>query len=80
MLCLSEEDEPPANPVLVEHGAGKGQTLVARLGHKGKYVGLVGVYKTDNPAQPFTFRYQLVDLTEEFVTPKGEEEKNPIAR
>ncbi len=80
MLCLDESDEPPANPLFVDQGPGKPKTLVARVGHKAKYVSVVGVYKTGKPNDPFEFRYQSIELGEEFNTPKGEEAQNPVAR
>ena len=45
--------------------------MVVSVGHKGRYVGVVGVWKTNKPAQPYELKYQLVELGEEFVTPKG---------
>lgn len=77
VLCLSESDEPAANPVVVAHQDGK-KTMVVSLGHKGKYVGVVGVSRTNNPAKPFDLRYQLVELTETYLTPEGKEKGHPI--
>jgi hypothetical protein len=80
MLCLDEADDPPINPILVNHGPNEPQTLVARVGHKGTYVVLVGVNKTENPAKPFRFRYERVKLSEEFLTPKGDEAAQPVLK
>jgi hypothetical protein len=82
VLCLSEGDEPPALPLTVTHPDPqvKSQTLVVTLGHKAKYVGVVGVYRTGKPAPPFTFRYQLVELGPEYATPEGQEADQPIIR
>jgi len=60
ILSLSVEDEPPAIPTMV------GDTMVIGVGHKGKYVG-VAVYSTAKDGKP-EFRYQLVGMTEEFLT------------
>ncbi len=44
-------DEPPALAG-GSHDQGGSKTLVITLGHKGKFIGVVGVYKTGNPANP----------------------------
>jgi hypothetical protein len=80
VLCLSEEDEPPANPTIVDQPGGQGQTFVLSLGHKGKYVGALGVYRTNNPAQPYTFRYQLAEMGPEYATPRDQEAGHPIMK
>jgi hypothetical protein len=72
ILCLSVEDEPPGRPEVV------GDTLVVRVGHKGKNVGVVGVFATGNAAKPFTMRYQLVPIGPEFATPEAKEKGHPI--
>ena len=63
VLCLGEEDQPPARPLEVINRIGAKSQVIA-LGHKGKYIGVVGVYKTGNAGQPFTFRYTNVEMTE----------------
>jgi hypothetical protein len=72
ILCLSAEDEPPSQPVIV------GNTFIIRVGHKGKNIGVVGVNTTANPGRPFDMRYQLVPMAETYATPKGKEKDNPI--
>jgi hypothetical protein len=79
ILCLSEEDEPPAVPVEVTTRGGS-KTLVITLGHKGKFIGVVGVFKTGNPANPCTFRYRRVELTEDFLTPEADRKDHPIGK
>jgi hypothetical protein len=73
VLCLGEE-EPASEPTSV------GNSLVVSVGHKGKYVGVVGVYRTGKADKPFDLRYQLVEMGEEFLTPKGQEAEQPILR
>jgi Cytochrome c554 and c-prime len=80
ILSLDEADEPPLKPLMVDQSAGKPKTLVARVGHKGKYVTVVGVYKTGKANDPFEFKYQTVLLTPDFNTPKGEEATHPIMK
>src|SRR5262249_2154176 len=65
--CLSPEDEPSSDPIQV------GNTMVAAVGHKGRYVGVVGVWRTGKADRPFDLRYQLVSLSEDFLTPSGQE-------
>lgn len=72
ILCLSIEDEPSALPTMV------GDTMIVAVGHKGKYVGVVGVFR-DKAGKP-SFRYQLVGMTEEFLTPDDQEKNHPIQK
>jgi hypothetical protein len=80
VLCLSEEDEPSAEPVWVPDPAAPKRTLVAALGHKGKYVGVVGVFRTNQAGRPLELRYQLVEMSEAFLTPTEKQEEHPVAR
>jgi hypothetical protein len=66
ILAHSEDDEPSARAETV------GKSLVVRVGHKARYVGIVGVWKTGKADNPYEFKYQLVDLGEEFMTPKDQ--------
>jgi hypothetical protein len=77
VLCHSDEDEPPLRPYEVTRKGG-GKTLLLTPGHKGKFVCVVGVWKTGKPAEPFAFRYERVEMTEDFATPKGKEKDHPI--
>jgi hypothetical protein len=77
IVCLCETDEPPAFPLVVNR-SGFAPAWVLRLGHKGKNIGVVGVWRTGRPDRPFEYRYQMVDLGEEFLTPPGEEKSNPV--
>jgi hypothetical protein len=77
VVALSEEDEAPSRPVVVKHKTG-GETMIVSLGRKGKFIGVIGVYKTGNAARPFRFEYERVELTEDFVTPEAKEKGHPI--
>ncbi len=79
VLCLSEEDEPPAHPIAVEHPPGN-PNYVFRLGHKGKYVGVLGVFRTGQANPAFTYKYQLVEVGVEYVTPPSQEAGHPILK
>jgi hypothetical protein len=79
IVCLSEEDEPPAEPIAVDHPQSGTRNYVFRLGHKGKNIGVLGVYRTE-PGNAFTFKYKLVEMGEEYMTPKEQEDNHPIQK
>ncbi|MGH7223212.1 MAG: multiheme c-type cytochrome, partial [Gemmataceae bacterium] len=81
ILALSEEDEPPAHPIPVDHkGNGNGiRNYIFRLGHKGKYIGVLGVYRNGNGSS-FNFKYQLVEMGTEYATPPEQEANQPIMK
>ncbi len=72
ILCLSAEEEPPSVPERV------GNTDIVTLGHKGRYVGVVGAYRTGKKEKPFELRYQLAPLGEEFDTPASKVKGHPL--
>jgi hypothetical protein len=81
VLSLTREEEPPGKPVTDENGnpgQAKPTTMVINVGHKGRYVGMVGVYKTDNADKPFDLYYELVPLGPEYKTPPGPDDGHPI--
>jgi hypothetical protein len=78
ILTLSEEDEPPGTPHFVEDRARGLRSAILGLGHKGKYVGVLGAWRTGKPEHPFDFKYQLVEMGPDFATPKGQEAGHPI--
>ena len=65
ILCqsMAAESEPPQFPTVLNNG----KTLLVQVGHKGMSVGVVGLFKTDKGVE---LKYQLVPLTEDFVTPE----------
>jgi hypothetical protein len=78
LLCLSDTDLPPTMPLEVDHPGSAARTQVVSVGHKGKGVGVLGVWRTGKADVPFEFKYQLVELTPEFATPKGQEKGHPV--
>jgi hypothetical protein len=54
--------------------------MIVRVGHKGKFLGVVGVFRTGNAAKPFDLHYQLVAMGEEYETPKGREANHPVLK
>jgi nitrate reductase cytochrome c-type subunit len=81
IVCQADDPEPPQFPTYVggpNHVPGE-RTLVIQLGHKGRYIGVVGAFK--KPGGGYDLKYQLVPLGEEYITPGTEEEAakaNPI--
>jgi hypothetical protein len=72
ILCVSAEDEPP------EKADRAGNSLIVRVGHKGRCLGTVGVFRTDRADVPFELHYQMVQLGPEYETAAGQEATNPI--
>ncbi len=72
IVCLTDEDEPPGSPDQAS------DTLVVRIGHKGRYVGVLGAFRTGRAAQPWDLRYQLVKMGPEYKTPEGKEKGHPV--
>jgi hypothetical protein len=69
---LSAEEEPPENPTWVN------SSMLVTVGHKGRYVGLVGVYPSNKPGMPFDLYYQLLRIGPEYKTLPGKDADNPI--
>jgi hypothetical protein len=73
ILSLSEEDEPREEPLKV------GNTLIINVGHKGKKVGVLGVYRMPKGSpKSFEFHYQLCSIGPEYDSAPGEEKGNPM--
>jgi Cytochrome c554 and c-prime len=70
--CLTREEEPPGQPQQV------GNTIIVEVGHKGRYVGLIGAYRGAQSGKPFELFYQLAELGPEYKTPEGKDADNPI--
>lgn len=77
MVALSNQDDPALRPYEVVNKAG-GKSLIVTLGKKGRHVGVFGVWKTGNAAKPFDFKYERVELDEEFMTPESKEKGHPV--
>jgi hypothetical protein len=75
ILSMSDEDEAPSKA----DQSGK-TMIVPGLGHKGKNIGVVGVWRTGKADNPFELRYQQVRLGEEYMTPKDQEKNHPITK
>ena len=78
IVAQDGSDLARATPVWASNPKTGAKTMILSLGHKAKAVGVVGVYRTGKAAQPFELRYQLVEMSEDFATPKGQEATQPI--
>jgi hypothetical protein len=72
ILCETEDEEPPS---VLQKSAGAPNTSIVTIGHKGRYVGVLGVWKTP---QGIDLKYQLVAVGPEFETKPGQAKGNPI--
>ncbi len=70
IVSLSDDSEPPETADTLAGPNGQ-QTLLVRVGYKGRYVGVVGVFKKADGG--FDLKYELVPLGEEYITPGTEE-------
>jgi len=77
VVCLSDADEPCSQPTEIAHKDGR-RSYIISPGKRGKYLAVVGVYKTGNAQQPFSFKYERVELSEDFLTPADQEKNHPI--
>jgi hypothetical protein len=80
IVALDDTDEPRSDPLYATNPKTGAKTMLVSIGHKGKYVGVVGVFRTGQAGQPFELKYQLVEMGEEFMTPKGKEANQPIVK
>jgi hypothetical protein len=78
ILCQSKEDEPPGRPEIVT--TPKGDTYVIRVGHKGKNLGVLGVYPPKTKGGRLELRYQLVPVGPEYETPPAMMNSHPVVR
>lgn len=74
VLCLSAEEQPPAQTDNV------GKTMIVRIGHRGLHVGVVGVFRTGVAQRPFDLHYQYAQMGEEYETDKDKEANHRILK
>lgn len=72
ILCLEEEEEPSGVPRQVE------DTWILGIGHKGRYVGVIGAYRDASKPGKFSLKYQLVSIGPEYNTPEDGKESHPV--
>lgn len=75
LVCMLEGDdgEPPAN--FFTDPMAYPNTRIVSIGHKGKYVGVVGVWKKNGG---FDFKYHLVPIGPEYAPKHGD--SNPVLK
>ncbi len=76
ILCLTDEDEPPSQPEKVV--TGESGTLIVRVGHKGKHLGVVGINRKGQDRPSFELRYEMVTLDPSLATPKEKIKGHPV--
>jgi Cytochrome c554 and c-prime len=74
ILCLSDAEDAPSKPESV------GKTRIVSLGHKGKSVWVVGVWRTGKAEKPLELRYQMIRLTEDFLSSQDKVNDHPIVK
>jgi hypothetical protein len=72
MMVLTEQSEPPA---LLARLDPKLPTQTIEIGHKGKYVGLIGVYRD---GKAYRLQHENVLMSPAWETKKGEEKQNKV--
>ena len=72
MMHLIEDPEPPFFMTRLDP---KLPTHVVEIGHKGKYVGLVGVYRDKDG---YRLQYQKILMSEDWQTPEAKKAKQPV--
>lgn len=73
MIHAAEEEEPPGAMDDKE-----GSIHLQPMGHKGRYVGIVGVWR--NGKGGFDTKYQLVPMGEEWITPNAKIAGHPVMK
>jgi Cytochrome c554 and c-prime len=79
IVCLSDDDEGSLRPTTVTTEA-KTTSHILTVGRRGKYVGVVGVWKTGKEKEPFAFKYERVELSEDFMTPRDQAKDHPVIK
>lgn len=75
VACLTAESEPPADAeIITDKDNPKLNTLLVRIGHKGQYVGVIGVFRDGKGG--VDLKYQRVTMSPQFETPEGKEKEN----
>lgn len=70
VMMLTADSEPSA----VTQKIGPNTELI-EIGHKGRYIGLVGIYRA---GKGYAIRYEMIMMGPEWETKKGAEKSNPI--
>jgi hypothetical protein len=71
VLSLTNEPEPPGQLIGIQGSSAK----ILEIGHKGRYVGVVGFYRKGTA---YEMKYQLVSMDPDFQKPADPRGKNPV--
>ena len=63
LIAAVDETDWPRSSRLGDQPKTGAKTMLVALGHKGKAVGVVGVFRTGKADQPFELQYQLVEMS-----------------
>jgi hypothetical protein len=74
MMILTDEPEPPAMMTKLD---AKLPTQVVEIGHKGIYIGMLGLYR-DAKSKAFRAQYQIVKMGPEWETPDEKKKGHPV--
>ena len=77
VMVLTHDPEPGAFMMPLDPDEPKG-TQVIEIGHKGKYVGLVGIYRDKEDKEAYRLKYEMVLMSPEWKTKPGKEQEHPI--
>jgi nitrate reductase cytochrome c-type subunit len=72
LFCQTKDEIPPA---FLKKGPNAPNTSIVTIGHKGRHVGVLGLWKTPNGIE---IKYQLVAMGPEFQTKPGFEKTNAV--
>ncbi len=72
LFCQTKDEIPPA---FLKKGPNAPDTSIVTIGHKGRHVGVLGLWKTPNGIE---IKYQLIAIGPEFQTEPGFEKTNAV--
>lgn len=74
IMVVTHESEPPSLPSRLADDL---PTQLVEIGHKGKYVGLAGIYRQ---GKDYRLQYQIVLMSDVWNSKKGEEKNNAVTQ
>jgi hypothetical protein len=74
ILCQSAEEAPPMRVETV------GRTTIVRVGHRGRYIGVLGVFRNGQTPNPFDKHFQIVEMSDDYETDPDREADHPILK
>lgn len=74
IVCKCPTEEPPMLPVIIE------KTMIVMIGHKGRHVGIVGVFRNPENPKRFELHWEKVALTDTYETPDAMVATHPMVK